>query len=113
MPENFAILGQAAPAAATEVAVVTVPAGAGNERIVSTLQVCNTGTTSAKFRVAAVPGGAIGTAAQHYLWYDANIGPGTGVSITVGITLGPTDALRVRSDNGAVSFTAFGTAVSP
>jgi hypothetical protein len=111
MAEAFKVLGQSNPAATTATTLYTVPGGIIGT-VVTTLSVCNTGTTSTTFRIAVRPAGAA-LALQHYLMYDANIGGNVGVDLTLGVTLAPTDVITVYAGNTALAFSAFGTEVSP
>lgn len=112
MAEIFRVLGQAAPAAGStaETNLLTVPAN--NAYIVSTLTVCNRGANPATFRVAVAPDGVV-TAAQHYVYYDATIGPNVTVAVTIGMTLDAGDVVRVSASTADLSFSAFGTEVTP
>lgn len=87
----------------------TVPAG--TSAIVSTLTVCNSGDLYASFRIAVRPGGAA-LANQHYIYQDANIGPGVTVAISAGLSLGPGDVVTVRGSAASLSFNSFGMEVS-
>jgi hypothetical protein len=106
--ESYRVLGQAAPAAATEVALYTVPAA--TTAVLSTLSLCNRSTTSTTFRVAVCPAGAA-TAAQHYLYYDAAIGGNVTVTATLGLTLPAACVLRVYSPGAAMTMQAFGVEI--
>lgn len=112
MAEIFRVLGQAAPAAGStaETNLATVPAN--NAYIVSTLTVCNRGADPATFRVAVVPDAAV-TGPQHYVYYDATIGPNVTVAVTIGMTLDAGDVVRVSASTANLSFSLFGTEVSP
>lgn len=112
MPEIYRVLGQVAPAGniGTESNLCVVPAQ-GNF-IISTITVCNRGTTSATFRIAVVPDG-VASSAVHYIYYDASIGPKVTVAVTIGITMDAADVVRVASSTADLSFTAFGTEVTP
>lgn len=100
---------QVDPAAATDTTLYTVPAA--TQTIVSTIAVCNRGANNTTFRIAIRPGGAA-LANAHYLYYDANIGAGVTVAITVGVTLAGGDVVTVRSASGDITFQAFGTEIS-
>lgn len=109
MPEALKILGQAAPAAATNGDLITV--GAGAAQVVSSLVVCNTAATATTFRVHARIAGAA-AAVGNAIAYDVPIAGNETITLTLGVTLAATDKLTVRSAGGAVTFTAFGSEVS-
>lgn len=109
MATTYKVLGQSAPAATTETALYTVPAA--TETIVSTLTVCNRGTTSGTFRVSASIDGAA-TANSQYIVYDLQLEPNGILALTLGITLDATDVLRVYASTADFSFNAFGSELS-
>lgn len=109
MAETLRILGQAQPAAATPVNLITV--GAGKSQVVSTLVVANTSTSGTTFRVHARIAGAA-TGAANAIVFDVALAGSEVAALTLGITLAATDVLTVQSAAGTVTFTAFGTEVS-
>jgi len=106
---NYKVLGQSNPASATDTPLYTVPAA--TQAVVSTITICNQSGSSPTFRVAVRPAGAA-LAAQHYIAYDAPLDPNDTASLTLGITLGPTDVITVRASSAAVSFSAFGSEIT-
>lgn len=98
------VLGQAAPAAATDTAAYTVPAS--RVAVLSTLAVCNTGAATT-YRVHIRKAGAA-VAVGNAVAYEVSLGAGQTDPLTWGITLGPGDIVSVRSASGAVTFTVFG-----
>ena len=109
MPSAYKVLGQLVPAATTPGNLYTVPVATST--VVSTINVCNTATTSATYRIAVRPAGA--TLAQlHYLVYDATVLANDSVPITIGITLATTDVITVYSSSGAVVFSCFGSEIT-
>lgn len=110
MADNIRVLGQVAPAAGAETTLATVPAL--NAFIVSTLTVCNRGAVAATFRVAVVEDGAV-TANKNWIYFDAAIGAKVTVAITIGMTVNAADVIRVQASTADLSFTAFGTEVTP
>jgi hypothetical protein len=109
VPSNYKVLGQQAPAAATATTLYTVPAA--TQTVLSTLNVCNTSTSSATYRVAIRPAGAT-LALIHYIVYDAVVLANDSVPITIGITLAATDVVTVYSSSAALVFSAFGSEVT-
>lgn len=106
MASALKILGQAAPAGATDAALITV--GAGKSQVVSSLVVCNTSGAARTVRVFARIAGAA-AAVGNAIAYDLPVAAAETVALTLGIALAATDVLTVRSDSGGVTFTAFGT----
>ena len=99
------VLGQSAPAAATNTNLYTVPAATST--VCSTLVVANRGADAATFRVAVRPGGAT-LANQHYLYYDVALSPGDSFAATIGVTLAATDVVTVYASTADLSFSLFG-----
>lgn len=102
--DNNKILGQGSPAAAADYDMFTVPAD--HDYVVSTLVACNVGVATT-YRVHACIAGAAASA-DNAVCYDAPIGAGESIFLTVGGTFDATDQLTVRSLTGDVTFTAFG-----
>lgn len=104
--EKHGILGQAAPAASTDTALYTVPAG--RKATISTLVAANTSGGASSYRynaringTAAAPGNEIA--------HDIPLANNASDGVTWGIALGPGDVLNVRSGAaGGITFTAFG-----
>lgn len=104
MTNTLKILGQTANTASLTT-LYTV--GSGVQSTVSTLVACNTGSTPTTFSVSVAISGATDTISQ-YLYYGVPINGNDTFAATLGLTLGSTDVVRVKSANGACSFSAFG-----
>ena len=89
----YKILGQTNPTGNVDTTAYTVPAG--NNTVISTINVCNQDTTTANFRVAVRQAGATLTSSQ-YLIYNAEISPNDTIAYTIGVTLGATDVVTVE-----------------
>ena len=109
MPTAYKVLGQSAPSATTATALYTVPSS--TEAILSTITVCNRGTAIGTYRISVRPNGA-SLANQHYIVFDAEIGPKTTNALTLGITVDAADVVEVYASSGDFSFNAFGSEVS-
>lgn len=109
MAEVLKVLGQLKPAAATLLALYTVPAL--TTTVASTVSVCEQAGAATKFRVSVAVAGAVDAAPQ-YLFFDADIAANETKTITIGMTLGAADVVRVYSTSGSVSFNAFGAETS-
>lgn len=100
---TYKVLGQQALAATTNTDLYTAPAPA----VVSTLCVCNTGSSDATFNIAVRPAGAT-LANKHYCVYGAAIGASQTLALTLGIGVAATDVVTVYTSAATVSFSAFG-----
>lgn len=109
MARTFKVLGQSAPAATTLTTLYTVPAA--TSVVVSTINVCNRGSTQTTFRIAVRPAGAA-VANEHYQYYDCPIEGNDTIAITAGWTLATTDVISVYAGNTSLSFSVYGTEVS-
>lgn len=105
MTDTIKVLGQSAPSATTETALYTVPAS--KSAIVSSVVICNRGSSRTTFRLSVDVGGA-GTAAADYLYYDLPIMGNDTFIATIGISLGAADILYAYAGNANLSFGAFG-----
>jgi hypothetical protein len=106
---TYKVLGQLAPSATTETDLYTVPAS--TQAIISSIVVANRATTGATFRLSSSVAGAA-TTTKDYLAYDVTIAANSLVTLTLGITLGATDKLRVYASTANLSFNAYGTQVA-
>ena len=109
MPQTHKILGQANPAATTLTTVYTVPAA--TQAIVSTLSVCNTGSTATTYRIAVRPAGA-SVATQHYVAYDVALPANDTATLTLGVTLATTDVVSAYAASANVAFHAYGVEIT-
>jgi len=108
MALTYKVLGQLEPSANTQSTLYTVPTGAGNYAIVSTINICNIGTSTASIDVAIRPAGE-SIADKHYIIYKAGLSGNQTQSYTIGITLAATDVVSVTSSSGEVAFNLFGS----
>ena len=109
MPQTHKVLGQSNPAATTLTTVYTVPAA--TQAIVSTLSVCNTGSTATTYRIAVRPAGA-SVATQHYVAYDVAIPANDTATLTLGVTLATTDVVSVYAASANVAFHCYGVEIT-
>lgn len=101
----YKVLGQSAPSATTATDLYTVPTG--TTAVVSTLVVCNQGSTATTYRVSVRVAGAA-SAGKQYLTFDPSL-PGTSSDfMTLGVTLGAGDVVTVYAGNANLSFNLFG-----
>lgn len=105
---TFKVLAQSAPGATTLTDIYTVPDN--TYTVVSTLSVCNRGT-SGTYRIAIRPlGEAI--ANKHYISYDTAIAANVTVNFTTGMTLGSGTIVSVYASSADMSFSLFGVETS-
>lgn len=100
------LLGQAAPSAATNTTVYTVPVGIFTVLAVS---ICNRGSTTVAIRLALADSATPTTA--EYIEYDVQIGA-SGVLERTGIMMNEGKRLVVYASNANVSVSAFGIETS-
>jgi hypothetical protein len=108
MATAYKVLGQVAPGATTDTTLYTAPAG--KQAVISTLIVANRGAASTSFRIAIRPGGAA-LANQHYVAFDVTVMNADATTLTLGITLSPTDVITVRGGSADLTFSAFGSEI--
>ena len=109
MAESYKVLGQEAPAAASAVALYTVPSA--TEAVISTISVCNYGSSAGSFRMNIQPDGEALTN-KNYLVYDASVAANDTLFLTVGATMDANDVLGVYASTASFSFSAFGSEIS-
>lgn len=85
--------------------------GATTEAVVSTIAICNTASATATFRIGIM--GSAGTpAAADWLVYGASVAANDTVFLTIGVTLGNSEFIRVSSSANTVTFSAFLSEIS-
>lgn len=109
MPTTYKILGQSAPSATTSTDLYTVPSA--TQTVVSSLVITNRDSSAATFRISCAPAGAA-LANSQYVAYDVTVGGADSTVLTLGITLGATDKIRVYASTANLTFTAFGSEIS-
>lgn len=109
MADTIKILGQAALSATTLTDIYTVPGA--TSAAVSSVVVCNRGTSDTTFRLSVAIAGAADANAQ-YLYYDQPIYANDTFVATIGLSLATTDKLRAYAGNANLSVNVFGTEVA-
>jgi hypothetical protein len=110
MPTNYKVLGQSAPTDTNNANMYTVPSA--TQAVVSTITVSNTTGSSAVGRIFIRVGGAA-AAASNAVVYDTIFAGNSVTALTLGITIGATDVISVRSSvANALTFQAFGSEIS-
>jgi hypothetical protein len=108
MATTYKVLGQVKPATAN---TATTLYSGSSPAVVSTITICNQGTSAATYRISVRPAGAT-LEAKHYVAYDVSINAKTTTAFTIGITLAATDVITVESSNTNLSYNAFGSEVA-
>ena len=107
---TYKILGQTVVTANTNTLLYTVPAVTST--IISSITVCNIGTSTGTFRIAMIEG-AIGTVGnKNYIYYDIPIYAGDSFVTTCGFTLATTNTIMVRASSANIVFSCFGSELS-
>ena len=107
--EAYKVLGQSDPLAATLTDAYTVPAS--TEAVVSTIMIANRSTVKTQFRISVAVAGAASVNKQ-FIAFDVDITGNNMQEVTVGITLGAGDVVRVFATLATVSFNIFGTEIT-
>lgn len=112
MPNSYIIAGQAAPLAATDTVIYTVPAG--KQFVMSALTAVNRDKVgdAAEIRLAIVPSGdTLGN--KHYVVYDRILDQREEFVKNGIATLPAGTAVHVQASTANVSFSLFGAEISP
>ena len=109
MANNYKVLGQIRPGAATEVGLYTVPAA--TQTVISQITANNVGTVNTELvTIAVVPGGGASATANRIISVFP-LGPKESVVIT-GVTMDATDEIRVEGSGGGIVFHAYGQEIT-
>lgn len=106
MPSVPKVLGQSAPAAASQVDLYTVPTL--SSAVSSSLTACNTNTVGTQVTVRVSRGGAVDDPSQS-VYNMVSVVPNETFTATIGMTLSAGDKVRVTSSQSGCAFTLFGT----
>lgn len=105
MADLIKILGQVDSSITTEADLYTVPDA--KQTTVSTLTICNRTAGPIDFRISVSVAGAA-TGDKDYLYYDHVLAANDTMHVTIGMTLGAGDVVRIFDDTGSVSYNLFG-----
>lgn len=105
MNDNWKILAQVSPAAASETLFYTVPIS--SQTLLETLNVCNRDNMAATFRLRIAKVNAA-LSPEQWVFYDLTLQPNDTYVAMMHKRLAAKDAVYVTSSNGLVSFGAFG-----
>jgi hypothetical protein len=109
MAQTHKVLGQSNPGSTALTTLYTAPSA--TSAVCSTIAVCNQAATPGTYRIAVRPAGE-SIAAKHYLVYDATVGAGDSVFITIGLSLAATDVVSVYASSANQSFSLFGVEIT-
>ena len=109
MASTYKVLGQLAPNATTDTTLYTVPVS--TQAVISTIIVANRAATAGTFQIAIRPAGAT-LANQHFIAFNVQIAANDSTTLTLGITLGPTDVITVNCSSANMSVNVFGSEIS-
>lgn len=111
MANTYKRLGAVAISTAdTDTSLYTVPSA--TSAVVSSILVCNKGTSSATFRVAHVDGAISAVASEDYLYYDVDVPANDTFAATIGISMAAANSILVRSDSTDVNFILWGSEIT-
>ena len=110
MATTYKILGQVAPAANVSGGTQLYAVGATGSAVVSTIAICNRGSSAATYRIA-VREDNVALADKQYLAYDATVPGNTTSTYTLGVTLSASDSITVVASTANLSFQAFGSEI--
>lgn len=108
MPTKLKVLGQSNPTANTLTTVYTVPSA--NTAVVSTVTVCNTGTSNATASIAVQPANAA-ISTKHYVAFNITVPSYDTVYLTMGIGIDATDVISANVSTANIAVGVFGTEV--
>ncbi len=116
MADDYKVLAQLNPSAATATTLYTVPRREGTvvdakfpaQTTISSLVVCNRdGTTADTFRIRIKVKNESDDNKQ-FIYYDKSVNAKDTLAAVIGITLSESDVVQVYATNGTLSFSLFG-----
>jgi hypothetical protein len=108
MAKTYKVIAQSSPDANTNTNLYTV--SENTQSVISTLTVCNIGSSAATYRIAVRPNGET-LANKHYIAYNASVPANDTITLTLGLTVDSTDIITVYSSSASVSFGVFGSEI--
>ena len=109
MATTYKVLSQTKPSAATLTDSYTVPGA--TQAVISTITVANQSATATAFRISVAVAGLADTAKQ-YIAYDVPIAGNTSQTMTLGLSLGAADVVRVYNTLATLSFNVYGAEIA-
>ncbi len=108
MAKTYKVIAQSSPDANTNTNLYTV--SENTQSVISTLTVCNIGSSAATYRIAVRPNGET-LANKHYIAYNASVPANDTITLTLGLTTDSADIITVYSSSASVSFGVFGSEI--
>lgn len=109
MAELYKILGQSSPNATTVTTLYTVPSA--TQAVISTISVCNRGTSTGSFRISIRPNGEA-LANKHYIVYDSYVATKDTIFISIAATISSADIVEIYCSSADFSISLFGSEIS-
>lgn len=112
MPVTYQVLGQQAPTIGFDTLIYRVPIG--TQTIISSISVCNRGSSIGLFSVRIVVGGGA-SAPEQYIYFAVPIVKNDTFIATIGVTLNAMDEVWVYGDGAGgndLSFQLFGSEIT-
>jgi hypothetical protein len=108
MAKTYKVIAQSSPAANTDTSLYTVPNS--TQSVMSTMTVCNRGSSAATYRIAVRPNGEA-LADKHYIAYNASVPANDTITLTLGLTADSADIITVYASSASISFGVFGSEI--
>ncbi len=109
MASTYKVLSQTIPSATTLTDSYTVPGA--TQAVVSTITVCNQAASAATYRLQIAVAGAA-SATKQYIAFDVALGANSTQTLTLGVSLGASDVVRVYASTAMVSFNIYGVEIT-
>jgi len=106
---TYKTLGKTEVVADTNTLLYTVPAL--TQVVVSSVTICNTGTSPRTFRFAICPASISAVTKADYVYYDLLVPANQTFICTAGLTAGPGSQFMVRANHADVVFSLFGSEI--
>jgi len=112
MAQTYKRLGAINPSANTQTNVYVVPAA--TEAVMSTITICNQGSSNASYSLALMTASEFNAAAPAatFLVRGATVPAADSIILTIGLTANAGSVLAANTNNTNISFAAFGSEIS-
>ena len=109
MAQTYKRLGAINPSANTQTNVYVVPAA--TEAVISTITVCNQSAANASYSLAMMDASEFNAAAPTatFLVRGATVPAADSIILTIGLTANAGSILAANTNDGSISFSAFGS----
>jgi hypothetical protein len=112
MAQTYKRLGAINPTANTQTNVYVVPAA--TEAVISTITVCNQTASNVSYSLILMPSSIFASpaGAAHFLVRGATVPAADSIILTIGLTANAGSILAANTNDGNISFSAFGSEIS-